>query len=361
MGNLTDLPNPIVEAIYATHKQAGDAELSRGYLGASAIGQECSRALWYSFRWAGKPEFSGRMFRLFQTGHMAEHRFNAEMRAIGATVHEVDPATGKQFGFSGHGGHARGHMDGCAIDIPTGGAKWHVLEYKTHGSKSFAKLKDHGVKKSKPEHYAQVVWYMGKSGMDRALYLACNKDTDELYAERIEFDPLEFARIEARFDSIIFSPEPPPKLSEDPKFYLCGWCAHNAVCHGNRVPPPSCRTCCHSTPESDGDARWSCAKHGPEIPVQTQRTGCGNHLPLPFLLTYAYPVDAGDGWIMFERKDNKAQFIVKDDATPLPGPLPLERFIYSSQEISAAKDHRIICDPMVEEMKTQYPNARIVG
>ena len=361
MGNLTDLPNPIVEAIYAHYKKTGDAEQSRTYLGASAIGKECSRALWYSFRWASKETFDGRLYRLFQTGHLAEPRFTADLRGIGATVYEVDPANGKQFGFVGHGGHARGHMDGCATGIPTGGAKWHVLEYKTHSAKSFATLKSKGVKLAKPEHYAQVTWYMGKSGMDRALYLAVNKDTDELYAERIEFDPLEFARIEARFDTIIFAAEPPAKLSTDPKFYLCGWCDHKAVCHGDQVPKVSCRTCCHSTPEREGDGRWSCAKHGPEIPIHAQRTGCGNHLPLPYLLTYAYPVDAGDGWVMFERKDTQARFIVKDEATPLPGPLPLEKFIYSSQEISAAQDHRIICDPVVEDLKTQFPDARIVG
>ena len=51
-------------------------------------------------------------------GHLAEPRFVADLRAIGATVHDVDPATGKQFGFTHFGGHMRGHMDGCAVGIP---------------------------------------------------------------------------------------------------------------------------------------------------------------------------------------------------------------------------------------------------
>lgn len=361
MVKLTEHVDPIVAAIYQAYEEAGSKELSRTYLGASVIGKDCERALWYSFRWCGSEKFSGRMYRLFQTGHLAEHRFTADLRSIGATVHEIDQQTGKQFRFVGHGGHAAGHADGMATGIPGGGRKWHIVEYKTHSEKSFEKLKQAGVKKAKPEHYAQMTWYMGKAQLDRALYLACNKNNDELHSERIEFDPAEFARIEARFDRIIFAQEPPAKLSDDPKFYKCGWCAHANVCHGNQVPPPSCRTCVHATPERDGDGRWSCAKHGPEIPKEFQRTGCGNHLPLPFLLTYAAPVDAGDSWIEFMRKDNGKTFIVKDAATPLPGDMGNHPFIYTSAEISAAKDHHAICDEVIADLRSQFPGATLVG
>jgi hypothetical protein len=117
----------------------------------------------------------------------------------------------------------------------------------------------------------------------------------------------------------------------------------------------------HSTPEREGDGRWSCAKHGPEIPVHAQRTGCTSHLPLPFLITYATAIDAGDGWIMFQRKDNPAkQFIVTDEATALPADLPLQQYIYASKEISAAKDHRAICDPEIEKFRTEF-GASIAG
>ena len=350
--NFTDL---VTAAIYEQYKKSGDAEKARPYLGASAIGGECKRALWYSFRWASKEDFDGRMYRLFQSGHLAEPRFIADLRAIGCTVWDCDPATGKQFGASHFGGHMRGHCDGVAKGIPGGGNKPHLLEFKTHSAKSFADLKKKGMQAAKPQHWAQCQWYMGKMNLDRALYLAVNKDTDELYSERIEFDQVEYEKILAKAEGIIFAAEPPPKISDDPKFYICNWCSHNAVCHGNRTPALSCRTCVHSTPEREGDGRWSCAKHGPEIPVHAQRAGCGHHLPLPFLISYADAIDAGDGWIMFQRKDNPAkQFIVTDEATPLPADLPLQQFIYASKEISAAKDHRAICDQGIEEFRIQF-------
>lgn len=361
MPDISAFVDPIAEAIYQQYEKRAQNETARTYLGASIIGRECKRALWYAFRWAAKEKFEGRMLRLFETGHREEARMVDNLRSIGATVYDVDPSTGQQFGFADHGGHMRGHMDGCAQGLPTGGQQWHVLEFKTHNSKSFAGLKKQGVAKAKPEHYAQMMWYMGQSGMTRALYLAVNKDTDDLYAERIEFDPVAFGAIQAKAESIIFAAEPPAKLSEDPKFYLCNFCAYKGVCHGGQTPPPSCRTCVHATPERDGDGRWSCAKHSTaEIPIHIQRKGCENHLPLPFLLTYATAIDAGDGWIMFKRKDQHEQpFIVSDMCSTLPGDLPLQHNIYSTHEISAAQDHRLIAHPVVDRLKSQY-GAKIV-
>lgn len=387
MADISKHTDPLVAAIYEQYEITGNKEPARTYLGASQIGKECERALWYSFRWAAREQFDGRMFRLFQTGHLAEPRFVADLRAIGVEIHDVDPATGRQFGFKDHGGHMKGHMDGAATGVPMGGKKWHVVEFKTHSEKSFDKLKKDGVKKAKPEHHAQMTWYMGKAGLERALYLAVNKNTDELYSERIEFDPVEFAKIQAKADRIIFSQTPPPRLSEDPKFYICGWCPSNAVCHGGRTPALTCRSCVHITPERDGDGRWSCAKHKADVPVDFQRTGCDQHLPLPFLVTYADPIDAGESWLHFKRKDNGAEFIVTTEATANVGicsvcgqaqqattsgttcpnghggahSLTDDFPRYTSREISAAADHRAIGDTTITSLRNQFPGAQIVG
>lgn len=350
--------SPVVTAIYEAYEKRYASEPARTYLGASIIGKECARALWYDFRWASKTTFDGRMYRLFQSGHLEEPRFVADLRAIGVEVYDVDPATGKQFGFEGHGGHMRGHMDGCARKVPGGGMKWHVVEFKTHSEKSFKELRK-GVQEAKPQHYAQMQWYMGKSGMERALYLAKNKNSDELYAERIRFDRVYYERLQAKAGWIIFSNSPPDRISDDPKYFLCNWCDHKAVCHGHKVPALSCRTCVHSTPMENGDARWSCAKKLSDIPVQVQRTGCGDHLPLPFLLTYAEANDAGEDWIEFVRKDNKEAFMVLTKDATYPSHKPVWP-AYRSAEICAAADHKAICDPDIEKFRTTF-NAIIIA
>jgi hypothetical protein len=56
----------------------------RPHLGASQIGNDCNRALWYSFRWAVWPHFDGRTLRLFDRGQREEAVFVEELRRIGA-------------------------------------------------------------------------------------------------------------------------------------------------------------------------------------------------------------------------------------------------------------------------------------
>ena len=84
------------------------------------IGKSCARALWYDFRWATPARFEGRMLRLFETGQREEERLGRNLRATGATVLEVDPATGRQFRVEAHGGHFGGSLDGIAIGLHEG-------------------------------------------------------------------------------------------------------------------------------------------------------------------------------------------------------------------------------------------------
>src|SRR5665213_1060398 len=71
----------------------------REHLGASIIGEECSRLLWYSFRWVKSPDFSGRMRRLFNRGHNEEEKIIHILFKLGFFVKEIDPETNKQYKF----------------------------------------------------------------------------------------------------------------------------------------------------------------------------------------------------------------------------------------------------------------------
>ena len=308
---MTDISNILnksatVEAIYAYHKKRGDSEPQRGYLGASIIGHECERYLWYCFRQACKSSFDGRMYRLFETGDLEEFRFVKELRAIGCTVHEVDQ-NGNQWAVEALSGHFSGHMDGAGIGIPEAPKTWHVLEFKTHNAKSFAKLRKEGVKKSKPQHYAQMMAYMHLTGMKRALYLARNKDTDELYSERIRYDKGESEALMARAERVITNSTPPARIANRRDYYLCNFCDAQDVCWGipnSSLPVSSlsCRQCCHATPEMDGHARWSCRKHGRSLSAAEQDKACGDHLVLPGMIAFAEPSDYG-------QDDNGCEFI----------------------------------------------------
>jgi hypothetical protein len=350
MGDLTTFnQGEIVSAIYGVWKKRGDSEKPRAYLGGSAIGDECSRKLWYGFRWASKPGFDGRLYRLFQTGHLAEPRFFKDLRDIGVEVWERDPKTGRQFAFDDVYGHFRGNTDGMVRKVPGGGARDHLLECKTHGAKSFAELTKKGVVESKPMHWIQMNTYMGWTGYERALYAAVNKDTDELYFERVKFDALEFAKTQAKAEAIIFATLPPSRLSDDPAYYKCKMCDHREVCHGIRVPKKSCRTCVHATPTKNGDGSWHCAKYDIAPTHDQQLTGCLAHLPLPPLLQYAEPLDAGEDWIQFRHNGTGREFVVGAVAPAELVDLPL----YSSDEISIAPG-AAITDPNIYDLMAAF-------
>lgn len=328
------MPQPThstVRRIYELHEQRRETK-PRPYLGASVLGESCVRRLWYSWRWCGGEEFEGRMLRLFGTGDIAETRLLDELRAIGVQVegsqHEVVFA-------DGHGG---GHLDGAVLGLEEAPKTWHVFECKTHNAKSYKDLLAKGVKESKPKHWAQMIVYMGLTGMDRAAYFAVNKDTDEITLERVHFDQAEFDKLIAKAKAIIDAAEPPMRINEDPTWWECRFCPFKAQCHGAAVPAVTCRSCAHSTPIADG--AWSCDRFASEIPEDAQLAACDDHLFIPALLErVAELVEANDDRVRWRNKLTGKTF-------DQPG--------YTSRELAAAKDFRVIGDDFVQEIKAVF-------
>lgn len=312
---MSALPEPqqhTVDAIHAAYEARRDDE--RTYLGMSTFGTECDRALWYGFRWAAPPEqLDGRKLRLFATGHREEARMIDDLRLAGITVEDHDPETGWQFALSALGGHVRGHMDGRAWGFLEAPVAVHVVETKTHNEKSFKALVKDGVEKSKPGHFAQMQLYMHFSGYERAFYLAHNKNTDELYSERVAYDPVAAARLVARAAAIVGAARPPQRLHPDPAAkvaFACGWCPAKGICHEREWARSNCRTCLHATPRTDGaGGEWHCARFDRLLSLEEQREGCPAHRFIPDLVpgeqvdanvaaeTVTYRMADGSTWI----------------------------------------------------------------
>ena len=295
MAELPAITSLTREAIFSGY-EADASDGFRSHLGASLIGKACERALWYDFRWTTKARFEGRVLRLFETGNREEERLVRNLRRTGATVLEVDPETGRQFRVQAHGGHFGGSLDGVAIHLLEAPKAWHVLEFKTHSNKSFTDLVAKKVRESKPQHFAQMQIYMHLMGMNRAMYLAVNKDTDDLYVQRVEADVAYTEQLLEKARRIIFAPTPLPRISEEPSWYQCRLCDHADVCHGTRAAAVNCRTCLHSSPVAGG---WHCDRHQKPLSEVDQRTGCEQHLYLPPLVPAAQ-VDAGEDWVDYE-------------------------------------------------------------
>jgi hypothetical protein len=337
------------QAIYALHERRSADGQARGYLGWSQIGEPCTRALWYSFRWCESGETDGRVLRLFDTGHREEARLLQELKDIGCKVYDRDPTTKEQFGVSSHGGHFRGHLDAIVEGLPEAPKTPHLVDVKTIKAKKFDELLKKGMREMYPKYWAQAHGYMGKMELKRAAFIFVCKDDDRLHVERFEYDPAEFKKYEDRAAFVIGAQEPPPRISEDPAWYECKFCAFQPICHGVRAPQVNCRTCAHSTPHLDGDARWACEKYECDLPVENQRVGCSDHRYIPILLEKYGKPEGVDGTLVTYVMDDNTQFA---NGEPPDG--------FTSEEIRATGGKHMLRDRRVRELREEFPNARIV-
>lgn len=271
-----------------------DEDAHRSHLGASMLGRECSREVWYKFHWATKKDFSGRMLRLFNRGHIEEARFIALLLMIECEVYQQDEH-GKQYRITFADKHGGGSGDGVIVHIPDVPAGTALLgEFKTHGEKSFIELAGKldewrkyvegigpftgkGVRDAKFEHFVQMQLYMRKMGLPAALYVAVNKNTDDLYAEVVMLDSIIADQFLERGEKLVWMPAPPKKLNASPGFFKCRFCDERPVCHLGAAPDHNCRTCRFSAPVANGE--WSCGNPvcaGP-IDKATQLRGCSHY------------------------------------------------------------------------------------
>lgn len=262
----------------------------RNHLGASVLGRECARELWYIYRWAHAVKHKGRILRLFKRGHKEEPVLVRYLQSIGAKVAEVDPRTGKQFRITYHSETIGGSCDAViafpedivrqldeqGIKISGNG----LCEFKTHGDKSFKTFQKLDVRASKPEHFVQMQIYMYMLNLKWALYLSVNKNTDELYAEIVYLIPAVAHQFLRRGQEIVDMIRPPNRIREDPSFYKCKFCDFKRICHEGREPDINCRTCKNVELILDGSQHvWYCHLFGADIPLDFSKKGCDKWEP----------------------------------------------------------------------------------
>jgi hypothetical protein len=253
----------------------------RAHLGASVLGHPCSRFMWLSFRWAKLSIYSGRMLRLFNTGHTDEIRLINWLKGAGFSVVNTDEVTEKQFEFSSSdtGGHYGGSTDGLMTLSWKGSAPIRfVLEVKTHNSNSFNHLIKHKLVLAKPRHYAQMCQYGNWFGCQYGIYYAKNKNDDDIYIEAVALDPAYAEDLGSKAFDIIFAQVPPPKVSLRPDYFECKNCAFLGNCFRNEPIEKNCRSCDHSRPAQDGE--WKCSKVDQIIPKDFIPKGCDQWEPV---------------------------------------------------------------------------------
>jgi len=262
----------MVESIYRAIEKAEKRELYLARIGASSIGDECLRSIWLSWRAYDDKAFSGRMLRLFGTGHWQETRVIEDLKRAGYETWDFDDQ-GKQFTYTDDTGHFVCKLDGVIKGVPGSEKTPHDLEIKSHNKNSFTELKKKNVEKAKPVHFWQMQAGMLFSGLPRALYVAVCKDDEDYHVEKIYPDESVQQKIQDKITALVEATIPPIGISEDGKAFGCKWCDMKEVCAEGKTPIKTCRSCVHAL-VGPMRGEWACSITGEILSNDQQKLAC---------------------------------------------------------------------------------------
>ncbi len=218
----------------------------RNYLGASALGAPCDRALQYGY-WqtpvdADKAR-SGQTYRRFAAGHAFEQLAAGWLNDAGFTL-QTHNENEEQYGFTALDGRFQGHIDGIITAVPQDIelACPTLWEHKALNNKSWQALVKQGVSLAHPVYAAQIALYQAYMAETipcehPALLMAINKETAELYFERIPFDAALAQRISDRAVNVLQACQANdllPRITREPAYYLCRCCQWQTRCWAER-------------------------------------------------------------------------------------------------------------------------------
>ena len=328
----------------AFEEWAAAKDKPRRYLGASAIGGECARQLWYKFRGATGAPISARGLGAIYDGHNGEVTIVERLQRVeGLTLHPTDDK-GNQFAVVDLDGHFRGHMDG-AMQVD---GEWSVFEAKVCNETKFKKLlklrdadEDNALKSWDEVYYAQAQVYMHLTGLRQHYTVVATPGVRDWTSVWTKYnkDAAEGLLEKARY--IIEATEPPDRVRNDPTYYICKWCDFSDICHGDKIPEASCKTCIHSRPVED--AKWECTRHR-KSDVDLEK--CGDHVILPELVSFARKVS-------YDSDRNVTKYIMPNGVSFEQGTRPKGGAVYTGDEL-VNTDPTLIGDSTVELLRDEF-------
>lgn len=285
------LIDPTLEAMNKAMELKQQLEKPRNYLGASEIGHDCQRYLFYSFRNACKKTISAKGLKAIQDGYDQEAKTIERLRDLPFIQLVNDDGEGNQIGFKALLDHFCGHCDGMILGILQAPKTWHVFEHKSVNEKKFNELKKIIEEKGEKEalynwdlvYYEQAQIYMHEFQLERHYtvvstpggrdHISCRTEYKRTYAERI----LEKAK------SIIFENWTiPDKISDKREFFRCNWCHMKGICHDGDIPDVHCKTCRYRDCIDGGKSM--CLATDTIIEDTLLNVGCEKHVFNPTLL-----------------------------------------------------------------------------
>ena len=230
--------DPTIAAMKKAIKENQDRR-KRDYLGASLIGNPCSRQIWYTYNGYPRKDFEPETLLRFEDGHRSEELTAQRLRMVkGIELHTHKP-DGTQYGFVDLGGKFKGHVDGLIRGLLDAPKTPHVWENKSCGQKKFNEfqkcLTEHGSKGAlkhwNANYYIQAQLYMHYFNMDRHYMTVGLAGGTDYLACRTEYDEVVALMAIDKAKKIIEATDAPLRISEKPDYYICSWCDFKDICH----------------------------------------------------------------------------------------------------------------------------------
>ena len=210
------------------------AEEPRNYLGASLIGKECMREIWYEHNHHPAALFAAKQLLTFEIGKAVEGQIKELL--YGNKSWRLYPPQ-----YNSEDNNLRGTPDLIYYgeNLSADDRLWDkktvvVYEIKTANNASFNQFKKHGLRKWREQYYAQIQVYMGMSEISKGILLCINKDNSEIHEEEAEFDDLYYKMLLTKARTIKDATEPPPRISSTPLHPSCKMCQHKEICFNER-------------------------------------------------------------------------------------------------------------------------------
>lgn len=197
-------------------------ETRRNYIGASLIGDECLRKIWYEYNGYEREPHSPLLLRTFEIGKRLESFVLSLIKEAGFNVVNED-GTGEC--MDSELPYFRGTYDALLFKPRA------ILEIKSANHSSFNVFCRKGLKRWSPRYYSQLQAYMGMAEIYEGYIVVINKDTSEIMDEHVLFDEKHYLELRKKASLIAIAKIPPLKVSQSPLWFQCKTCQFNKICH----------------------------------------------------------------------------------------------------------------------------------
>lgn len=211
---------------HLVQKQLDSTRPMRNKLHPSTIGM-CQRRIALDMLMVPTPLDQPRAQRIFDNGHALHARYEHLFAEMGILV-QAEMKIERE--------HISGHTDAWIkiknFAYPDG--EDYLVELKSASNKSFQRMVEGNLPKE--EHYAQLMFYLHLTGIQKGIILVENKDTQELWEYAVQYDAAYANALEQKAKQIIALVQerrlpPIPEKGYAPTSYACTYCPFQFYCH----------------------------------------------------------------------------------------------------------------------------------